>query len=107
MFVKFVTVYKNINCSFVNCKEFYKHERLFMIIIQQVPKRRNIGLKLSEYVCQFSTPRWNFLPKTSSFKVLKHLEIVILHEMHLVMLLFYFVSVSANIDAISFFTNMK
>lgn len=81
-----------------------------MIIIQQVPKRRNIGLKLSEYVCQFSTPRWNFLPKTSSFKVLKHLEIVILHEMdlqNLVMLLFYFVSVSANIDAISFFTNMK
>ena len=30
---------KTLYCSYVNCKEFHKHERLFMIMVQEVPKR--------------------------------------------------------------------
>ena len=37
---------------------FHKYERLFMIMVQQVPKRWNISLNLLEYVPQLSTPLW-------------------------------------------------
>ena len=30
---------KTLHCSHVNCNEFHKHERIFMIMVQQVPKR--------------------------------------------------------------------
>ena len=49
---------KTLHCSYVNCNGFHKHERLFMIVVQQVPKRRNISLSLSKYVPQLSTPWW-------------------------------------------------
>ena len=28
---------KTLHCSYVNCNEFHKHERLFVILVQQVP----------------------------------------------------------------------
>ena len=49
---------KTLHCSCVNCNGFHKRERLFMIMVQQVPKRWNISLNLSEYVLQLSTPWW-------------------------------------------------
>ena len=30
---------KTLHCSYVNCNRFHKHEKLFMIKVQQVPKR--------------------------------------------------------------------
>ena len=30
---------KTLLCCYVNCNEFHKHEKLFMIMVQQVPKR--------------------------------------------------------------------
>ena len=39
---------KTLHCSYVNCNGFHKHERLFLIMVQQVPKRWNITLNLSE-----------------------------------------------------------
>ena len=47
---------KALLCSYVNYNGFHKHEGLFMIMAQQVPKRWNISLNLSEYVLQLSTP---------------------------------------------------
>ena len=49
---------KKLHCSYVNCNEFNKHERLFMIIVQHIPKRWNIIFNLSKYVCELSTPWW-------------------------------------------------
>ena len=49
---------KTLHCSCVNCNGFHKSERLLMIMVQQVPKRWNISLNLSEYVLQLSTPWW-------------------------------------------------
>ena len=49
---------KTLHCSYVNCNGFHKRERLFMIMVQQVPKRWNISLNLSEYVLQLSTRWW-------------------------------------------------
>ena len=42
------------HCGYVNCNEFHKHERLFMIMVQQVSKSWNVSLILSEYVPQLS-----------------------------------------------------
>ena len=41
---------KTLHPSYVNCNEFHKHEIVFMIMVQQVPRRWNISLNLSEYV---------------------------------------------------------
>ena len=30
---------KIFHFNYVNCNEFHQHERLFMIVVQQVPKR--------------------------------------------------------------------
>ena len=43
---------KTLLWSLVNSNKFFNHERFFMIIVQQVLKRWNINLKLSEYVCR-------------------------------------------------------
>ena len=42
-----------------NCNEFHIHDKLFMIMVQQVAKLWNITLNLSEYVPQLSTSWWD------------------------------------------------
>ena len=50
---------KTLHCSYVNCDGLHKHERLLMIMVQQVLKRWIISLNLSEDVPQLSTPWWD------------------------------------------------
>ena len=45
----FDVLLKTLNYSYVCCNEFYKHERLFTIMVQQVPTSWNINLKLSDH----------------------------------------------------------
>ena len=41
---------ETLHCSYVNCKGFHKHEKLFMIMVQQLLKRWNIRFDLSEII---------------------------------------------------------
>ena len=51
----YITAKQYFHCY---CNGFHKYERLFMIMVKQVPKRWNISLNLPEYVPQLSTPLW-------------------------------------------------
>ena len=55
---------KTLHKSYVNCNKFYKHEILFMVMVQHVPEPWNISLKLSEHLCQLSTPLVSILVKS-------------------------------------------
>ena len=65
---------KTLHCSYVNFNEFHKHDRLFMIMVQQVPKSWNIGLNLFVYwISRFSQFFTIFTKFRTSIKFQNHI----------------------------------
>ena len=67
---------KTLHCTYVNCNRFHKRERLFLIVVQQLPRRWNISLNLSEYVPQLSTPWGYLISRFSGFETFRGYKIL-------------------------------